>query len=254
MLQAHSLLWHYLWVGPNLLLLSLGFLSLRRGIHKEYPFFVAFCFIAPLDQLTVYIGDVTPWVSAENFWRIFMASLVIEGLLKICLIGQIFGNVFGSYSSIAELGKRITRVLAVGLLLFAVAGAAYVRRDNNHWLISGSHLIEQTIFIVESGLLLFIFLFASHFLIRWRGRCFGIAVGLALSSCIHLATWAVMANGGMIDKRSILDFINMAAYHVCVLIWFYYLLVPQKQPTISAVSLPENNLAIWNRELERLLQ
>jgi hypothetical protein len=38
-----------------------------------------------------------------------------------------------------------------------------------------------------------------------------------------------------------------------VLIWFYFLLVPQKIATTSAVSLPENNLDIWNRELERLL-
>jgi hypothetical protein len=46
----------------------------------------------------------------------------------------------------------------------------------------------------------------------------------------------------------------MAIYHVCVLIWFYYLLVPEKIVTTSAVFLPENNLDIWNRELERLLQ
>jgi hypothetical protein len=51
-----------------------------------------------------------------------------------------------------------------------------------------------------------------------------------------------------------LVFLNMATYQVCVLIWFYYLLVPQKSVTTSAVFLPENNLDIWNRELERLLQ
>jgi hypothetical protein len=61
-----------------------------------------------------------------------------------------------------------------------------------------------------------------------------------------------MANGGIAHDR--LDFLNMATYQVCVLIWCYYLLVPQKVATTSAVSLPENNLDIWNRELERLLQ
>jgi hypothetical protein len=254
MLQAHSFLWHYLWAGPNLLLLSLGVFAIWRRIHKEFPFFVAFCFIAPLEQLTVYAADVSPWVTAENFWRVFLAGLVTEGLLKIFLLGEIFGHVFGSYASVAQFGKRVIRAVAAILLLCAIAGAAYVRRDNSHWLISGSHLIEQTIFIVESGLLLFIFLFASHFRIRWKSRSFGIAVGLGISSCVHLATWAVMANGGMLDKRYILDFINMATYQLCVLIWFYYLILPQKKPTTSTVSLPENNLAVWNRELERLLQ
>jgi hypothetical protein len=41
---------------------------------------------------------------------------------------------------------------------------------------------------------------------------------------------------------------------VCVLIWFYYLLVPEKSSTKSAAPLPEHSLDIWNRELERLLQ
>jgi len=254
MLQAHSFLWHYLWVSPNLLLLSLGVLAIRCQIQKEFPFFVAFCFIAPLEQLSVYAADISPWITPENFWRIFLAGLVIEGFLKIFLLGEIFGNVFGTYTSVAEFGKSVIRAVAVALSLCAVAGAAYVRRDNSHWLISGSHVIEQTIFIIESGLLLFIFLFASHFRIPWKPRSFGIALGLGVSSCVHLATWAVMANGGMLDRRYFLDFLNMATYHVCVLIWVYYLLVPRKTPMTSMVSLPENNLAIWNRELERLLQ
>jgi hypothetical protein len=46
----------------------------------------------------------------------------------------------------------------------------------------------------------------------------------------------------------------MATYQVCVLIWFYFLLVPQKIVTTPAAPLPEHNLDIWNRELERLLQ
>jgi hypothetical protein len=45
----------------------------------------------------------------------------------------------------------------------------------------------------------------------------------------------------------------MATYHSCVLIWFYYLLVPHKVATKSAVPLPENNLDVWNRELERFV-
>jgi len=254
MLQAHSLLWHYLWAGPNLLLLALGLLAIRRGIYREFPFFVGFSVIASIGQLVVYAADASPRVTPGTFWRLFLGTILIEGLIKFFLIAEIFGNVFGSYAAIAELGRGIIRVTAVVLLLSAVAGAAFARRDNSNWLISGSHLIQQTVFIVETGLLLFIFLFGWHFSVQWKPRSFGIAAGLAISSCVHLATWAVMANGGMFDKRYLLDFLNMATYHLCVLIWCYYLLVPHKKSTPPSVSLPENNLAIWNRELERLLR
>ena len=108
--------------------------------------------------------------------------------------------------------------------------------------------------MIESGLLLFIFLFASYFRLSWNHRTFGIALGLGISACVHLADWAITSSGALIDKRHLLDFLNMATYHVCVLIWFYYLLVPQKSAIAPAAPLPEHNLEVWNRELERLLQ
>jgi len=53
--------------------------------------------------------------------------------------------------------------------------------------------------------------------------------------------------------RTLFDFLNNATYHVAVLIWFYYLLVPGKAPQKSTIRLPETNLTVWNREVERLL-
>ena len=108
--------------------------------------------------------------------------------------------------------------------------------------------------MIDCGLALFLFLFAAHFKLIWNHRAFGIALGLGVVWCEHMAVWALNASGAWLDKSSLLDFLNMATYHVCVLIWFYFLLVPEKVATTSAVSLPENNLDIWNRELERLLQ
>jgi hypothetical protein len=254
MLQAHSFLWHYLWVAPNVILAALGILPWRKGLRDRFPIFVLFALLSSITQIVLYVADVSPSVSAENFWRIFLGVLVLDGFLKVALISEIFANVFGSYRSVVHLGKTLIRAIGTLLLLGAVAGAAYAQRDNYHWLISGTHLLEQTIYLVESGLVLFIFLFARYFKLTWNNTSLGIALGLAISSCVHLATWTVMANGGLLNQRHLLDFINMATYHLCVLIWCYYLLVPQKEATKSAVSLPDNNLAIWNRELERLLQ
>jgi hypothetical protein len=254
MLQAHSPLWHYCWIAPNVLLLAAGIWMCRRGLQRQFPVFVTFAFLVSAEQLTVYAADVVPWVSAENFWRVFWVGLFLEGFLKIFLIGEIFTHVFGNYTSVARLGKLLIRTVGALLVLGAVVSAGYVQRDNTHWLISGAHILEQTIYLIECGLLVFIFLFAAYFRLTWGNASFGIALGLSVSACVHLGTWAVMANGGLLDKRYLLDFLNMATYHLCVLIWFYFLLVPQKVATTSAAPLPENNLDIWNRELERLLQ
>jgi hypothetical protein len=254
MLQAHSLLWHYLWVAPNILLLFLAFLLWRRGIREQYPIFFAFAIVGAIEQLVIYAADVIPTASPETWWRIFWVGLVVEGLLKFALLGEIFANVFASYSSLARLGKILTRGVGGVLTLAGAVAAAFAPKDSLFGIVSGAHLLEQTIYLIECGLLVTVFLFSAYFRLRPARPVFGIALGLGISSCFHLATWAVAANGELSESgRSVLDLLHMAAYHVCVLIWFYYLLAPQKVTAKAAVPLPENNLDVWNRELERLV-
>lgn len=254
MLQAHSFLWHYLWVAPNLLLLILAFLLWRRDLHKQYPIFFAFAVAGALVQLTIYAADIMPAVDPKTWWQVFWAGLLVEGLLKFVLVGEIFAQAFQAYSSVAKLGKYLIRGVGVVLVLAAAIAAAYAPRDSHFGIVSGAHLLEQTIYLIETGLLVFIFVFSAYFKLRLARPVFGIALGLAISACVHLAAWAFIANGGLPDPtRYLLDFLNMATYHACVLIWFYYLLVPHKVVAKSAVPLPENDLDVWNRELERLV-
>src|SRR5579863_6774756 len=97
MLQAHSPLWHYLWIAPNIILLLLSSLIWKRGLSKRFPAFFAFAVFSAVAELAVYTADVSPWVSAQTFWRIVWVSLLVEGPLKFALIGEIFAQVFGAY-------------------------------------------------------------------------------------------------------------------------------------------------------------
>ncbi len=253
MLQTHSLLWNYLWVAPNALLLALAMFIWRRGLGKAFPVFLAFAILSAAGQLTVFFADLAPSVSAENFWRIDWICLLTEGTLKFVLIADIFARAFDPYPSLAKLGKNMIRGVGAMLVATAALAAAYAPQDSPYGLINGLHLLEQTIYLIESGLLVFIFLFASYFRLSLSRQQFGIALGLSISSFVHLAAWAVVANSGPSDStRAELDIVTMATYHVCVLLWFYCLLVPGKVAGKSAVPLPEHNLEVWNRELERL--
>ncbi len=255
MLQAHSFLWHYLWLAPNVLLFVLAFLIWKNDLCKTFPAFFAFALFSALGELALYIADVAPSVTAETFWRVDWATLLIEGPLKFLLVAEIFAQVFGSYDSTVRIGKFLIRGVGIALVLAAALAAAYGPKDGLFGIVSGAHLLDQTIYLIESGLLLFIFLLSAYFRLRPATPVLGIALGLAISACVHLATWAVIANSGWANStRARLDFLNMATYHVCVLIWFYYLLVPGKVSTKPAVPLPENDLDVWNRELERLAQ
>lgn len=265
MLQAHSFLWHYLWVAPNILLFLLGMLLWIRGLQRHFPAFIAFAILGSIGQLAVYTADVAPSVSPETFWRFDWAGVLLEATLKFVLIGEIFGNVFGGYSSVARLGRSLIRAVGVLLVLGAAIAAAFTPKDGLFDIVSGVHRLEQTIYLIECGLLLFIFIFSTYFHLSWKRPVFGIALGLSISACVHLAAWAIVANAGLENStRYHLDFGSMAVYHLCVLIWYFYLLVPQSAPLAAASddspgSLPASgphgqDLDLWNRELERLLQ
>jgi hypothetical protein len=255
MLQAHSILWNYLWVAPNLLFLFLGFLIWRRGLAREVPAFFAFAILSSLGDLAVFGGDVAPFVSPINFWRLEWTNLLMETVLRFFVIAEVFSKLLAPYPSISRLGRRFVSGMGALLVLLAGIFAGFGHGDNPYLLISGFHLLEQTVFLIELGLIVFLLFFAVYFHLSWDRLSLGILLGLGISSCEHLATWAIVANAGPNEHTRILfDFLGMATYHLCVLIWFYYLLVPQKAVGKSVVPLPENNLALWNRELERLLQ
>src|SRR5208282_5769948 len=229
MLQAHSFLWHYLWVAPNILLLGLGILLWRRGVGRQFPAFCVFATLSAICHLALYVADIAPWVSSPAFWRVDWGSLLTETLLKFVVIAAVFSNVFQPYPSVSRLGKLLVRGLGGILVLTAAIAAGFARPDNIYGLISGAHLLEQTVLLIVSGIILSLFLMAAYFHLRLDRASFGILLGLGISSCVHLATWAVMANATVsVHGRTLFDFLNMATYHVCVLIWFYYLLTPDK--------------------------
>jgi hypothetical protein len=255
MLQAHSLLWHYLWLAPHVLQLGLGIVIWRQRLYERFPIFFTYVIFESLEEFTLYTMDVVPLGSDAAFWAVFRVGLIIEGLLKIGLIAELFRHLVAQWPAVAILGNRLISGLGALLVIFAALIAAYSPVDNPQFaIVSRVHVLEQTFYIVQCGLILFLFLFGAYYKLSWNHRAFGIAVGFGVVACEHMAAWAVMASGAMLDKRHLLDLLNMATYHLCVLIWCYYLLVPQKKATTSAVALPENDLAIWNRELERLLQ
>jgi hypothetical protein len=254
MLQAHSFLWHDLWLAPHVLQVALAILIWRRRLHKLFPVFLAYTIFEAIEEFTLYGMDVLPSVRAETFWQAFWVGLIIEGLIRFALIGELFSHLLRRWPTLGKLGSQLIRGTGAVLVLLAALAAAYAPIDNPQYsFISRAHILQQTLYIVECGLVLFLFLFAAHFKLIWNHRAFGIALGLGILSCEHMGAWAVMASGALMDKRHLLDLMNMATYHLCVLIWFYYFIIPQRNVTTSVVPVPEHNLAVWNRELERLL-
>src|ERR1039458_5200610 len=252
MLQPHSLLWHYLWVAPYIFLLVLALLMWKRGLHRQFPAFFCYAIFEATGGAVIYAIDVSP-VSATIYWWSYLSFLVVEVFIKFVVIGEVFNHLLRSYPPLGRLAKVLISGVGIFLVFTATIIAAYAN-PTPFWLISATRILGRSVSVVQCGLILFVLIFAAHFHLRWGRTVFGITIGFGIVASLDLAYWALMAGWLFGQKTYILDFLNMATYHVCVLIWFYYLLVPQKSVTTSAAPLPEHNLELWNRELERLLQ
>ena len=251
MLQAHSFLWHYLWVGPHVLLLILAFFFGDVDRHAGSP---PFCLrrSSPALELPIRL-DVLPFVLPKRYGT-STGQICARRNPQVLLIGEIFAFVFGAYTSLARLGTILIRGVGIILVLTAALAAAYAPQDSLFGIVSGAHLLEQTIYLIETGLLVFIFVFSAYFMSRPRAAILGIALGLAISACVHLATWGIAANSGAAAVEAGHPRFHEHGHlsHLCPDL---VLLPAGSQESRREVCgpLPENNLDVWNRELERLV-
>jgi hypothetical protein len=228
----------------------------RRGLHREFPAFFCYAVFEAAGGGLVYAIDINPSVPGPVYWRTWFSFLIVEVFIKFIVIGEVFTHLLRNYPPLGRLAKGLISGVGV-ILVFAATVIAVYATPGSFWLISATRILGRSVSVVQCGLILFLLAFALYFHLSWDRAVFGITLGFGIVASVYLAYWALMAGWLFGRKSYLLDFVNMATYHVCVLIWFYYLLVPHKSATTSVVSLPENNennLAIWNRELERLLQ
>jgi hypothetical protein len=226
----------------------------RRKLHVEFPAFFGYAVFEAVGGSLLYTIDVTPSkFSDKTYWWSFLVFLSLEAVIKLLVIGEVLTRLLRFYPSLGKLAKVLISCIGIVLVFTATIIAAYAN-PTSFWLISATRILGRSVNVVLCGLIVFIFLFAAHFNLRWQRPVFWIALGFGVVASASLAHWALMTDWLLGQKSYLLDFVIMATYHVCVLFWFYFLLVPKKVATTSAVPLPENNLDIWNRELERLLQ
>jgi hypothetical protein len=235
MLQPHSFLWHYLWLGPCVLLAVLAFLTWRRGLHRLFPAFFVYMVFEAVQGLVLYALDIIPSVTPQTYWRASIVGLIIEGLVKFTVVWGLFATLIRNRPSVARLGIRLIACAVWTLAALALLAAAHA--PVGHFaILSYFRILEQTIYFIQAGIMLFIFFFAAYFRLEWNRTSFGIALGLSLSSCVGLGVFAVCAGEVVFKGRYLLDILDMGTYHVCVLIWFHYLLWPPGREALGAIS------------------
>jgi hypothetical protein len=244
---------YYLWIAPHLLQAIVLLLMVRRKLHKQFPIFLLYTAFELFQFVVLFAVGRSGSFSAEQYRSMFSLGSAISTALRFGIIYEIFTHVFRSYPGLNGLGRILSRWATVGLLLFAVALAAATHGNGTYGPVVVLSLLDRTISILQCGLLILLFLVSRYFALSWRNYAFGLALGFGVFASVELATSAIRSQIGS-SRADFIDLVVMAAYHCCVLIWIFYLVAPERITYRAPKKLPEDDLGVWNEELQRLLQ
>jgi hypothetical protein len=248
----HSAFFYFLWVAPLVLEIFIVWILLRRRLYREFPAFSLYSAFQPVHGFFMLAIHHDRRVSNEAYYFLYLLFMAINATFRFAIIREIYLHLFRPYRGMVDLGRGLFRWVALVLVVIAVIVAVYAPAYDEWPLLSKVFLLDRTVSIIQCGLLLFLFLFASHFGLSFRNYAFGIALGLGLVGSVELAVAAIQSHVGRI-WINIINYITMGAFNVGALIWLGYLLAPQPVTRVVAVA-PDGDLQQWNESLRRLLR
>jgi len=245
------LLRYYLWLAPAVLEVGVLGVMVRQKSHRKFPFFFLYNVQCVLSVASMFSMYLSPHVSGEVWWRAYLLDTALKTALRFAVIWEIYAYVFRNYAALKRLGKPIFRGSLLLLLAIALVAASRTHQQGPDYGMYVLHTLEQTASILQAGLLFVLFLFSAYVGLSWRNYVFGMALGLGIFASVKLAVAALQSSSVVASGNVYRNLVVMGSFHFAVLVWLFYLLAPE--PTLSpAIGIPEHNLELWNKELQRL--
>jgi hypothetical protein len=248
--------WYYLLIAPHVLLVGVLIVLCSRKHYREHPIFFAYV-VYELAEFSVVLYMVfSDSISVDRYWRLNALLIAGSGFFRFGVIYELYSHVSKNYPSLENFCKFLFRGLSTILLFISVSLIALVWPGRMHELTRFvTYVLDRGVNILQVGLILGLFGIAKFFSLSWRKHVFGITLGFGFYLSVQLIATAVQTQWGFVH---FFDYVTMAAYHVSVLIWLYYMLIREEAtdqtlgPKLQAM--PEHaDIAAWNSELERLL-
>jgi hypothetical protein len=225
--------------------IAIGFLLCYRRLVKRFPVFSAYVFFQIASAFVLIASLRNPNVYFYLYWSV----VLFENLLSLAVIYEIYNAVLEPHDAIRRLGQVLFRWAAAVIFLVACFTAVGQAREVNAWM-RAIYSMERSILIVEAGLLMFLFIFASSLGLSLRHYLFGISTGLALQAVVSMVLAATKVHYGS-AATGMYKYLKPAAFDCALLVWFCYLVRPELQ--VSRLVPNGNRIELWNRAFGEFL-
>ena len=244
---------YYLWIAPHVLLGLVLVGLLRRELQKQLPLFLGYVVFELILFAALITINFLSWSSALQYYWVSALGLGISASLKCGVIYELAEQLLLSRSRLAPLLRSLLRGVAAALLLIAVGFSATFPGAGIDRARKIFHALDFGTSVMLVGFLVVLLLFAEALYLSWRSRTVGIVLGFGVLASVGLTTSALRPHLGQ-SGSIVIDLIQMAAYHICVLVWLAYLFMPERVPQFTGRGLQKTDIESWDQELQRMVR
>jgi hypothetical protein len=248
-----SVLSYYLWIAPHMLLAILVFVMVRRRLYRQFPMFFLYTAFEVLQFGLLFGISLSPIHFGPDYVRAYSVGLGFSTVIRFAVINELYRHFWRRYPALDGPGRYVFLGSIVVLLLIAAIVGISAPVTSTKFLFNVTYALDRAVSVLQCGLLISLFAFSRYFALSWRSHAFGIALGLGIFASVELATSSVWLHLGDFGNRAV-NLFTMATYHLCVLIWMFYLIRPEEPTSYFSNPPPKHDLEIWNNELQRLVQ
>jgi hypothetical protein len=204
-------------------------------------------------QFAFLFGIALSPIRFQGYTNAYSIGLGLSAAIRFAVIYELYRHFLRRYPTLDGPGRYLFCGSIGILLLIATVVGISAPATSTDPLFNATYAMDRAVSVLQCGLLISLFAFSRYFSLSWRSHAFGIALGFGIFASVELATSSVWLRLGAFGNRAV-NLVTMATYHLCVLIWMFYLLRPEQPTSYISSPPPKHDLDVWNNELQRLVQ
>jgi hypothetical protein len=247
----HPTLRLILWLTPTAVETVIVVAMVYRKLWRDLPIFLSYIIYEIGRTVFLFTERNNPWIYFCGYW----VTEAVGCFAALWVIRELFDNAFHRHLGLLNLGRVLFRWSAVILLASAVLVAWISPGSEPTRLMAGIYVLKRTVTVVQTGLLVFLFIFSFSFGLSWQHYAVGISSGLGVYGSVELAALAIRMRYGH-PVQWLYNWMMMTINNCCVFIWAAYFLYPAAKRNAAQmdVFLAQDRLEEWNRALLLLLK
>lgn len=247
--MTHNIAASMIWWGAFLMMAVVVIAMATRRLFSEMPVFGAFAVYEVIGNVIIHWTKLHRSVNA--FFYAYWGGQLIEAVLTLLIIQEIFTAVLRPYGGLRAVGPKIYWISALVFTSVAIWMDVSTPKAMIARVTTGLIVAERSISFIQISLLLILFVFCRLFGLRWRHYTFGVALGFSVSACFLALAGSIQVQVGWANS-TMYQLTAPLSFDVGAFVWGCYMVSKESIREIPAVPLSPQ-LAKWNSALEQLV-